>query len=352
MTAFDLDSALDSPITSQKSGISDGSGKLNYVRIPGVIDLSYSRRQTLNSCPRKFLLREIHQRTEHVPTAHTAYGHAFAAGVQNFLVHKDEELAVIATLAAWNADFDEEIPRDKKSIFWAVHKVRLFINNIYPLHFKGKWEVARLNDGRPAVELFYYIHIDGSHSMQGHIDVVLQSVEDSRLCVLEVKTGTRETNEANWANSDQTLGYNFVLDGVAQRENLRNRYNVIYLFAQSTDHALEGGESGFGFTLYNFPKSPKSRADYVSTLLLDIARIQLYKEHNFWPKNGNSCRSFNRNCEFFGTCDLQSMQADGRTETYEAVGLDEVDYEFTLDELLAIQSVSADEFNYMQEKLP
>ena len=59
--------------------------RLGYVAQEGVIALSYSRLNTLYSCPRKFQLSELMGRKSFSPTMHTAFGHAYGAGVQTFL---------------------------------------------------------------------------------------------------------------------------------------------------------------------------------------------------------------------------------------------------------------------------
>ena len=350
-TTQDFFAALDEPCVGAEVK-KDAQHKLGYVRVPGVVDLSYSKRQTLNGCPRLFKLREMNDMRTRTSSVDTAYGHAFAAGVQSFLVDQDVDRAFCELLKFWDVDVEDAKPTAKKSLWMCCVKLRQFIEFVYPMNFEGKWKVATMRDGRPAVELMYYIKVGDKFSQQGHIDIVLQSIETGELCVLEIKTGGGETHEAKWANSDQTTGYNVVLDGVAAIEGLRNRYQVIYLYCDTKSMELESGTVGYGFTMFHFPKSPKAKVDYINTLLLDIARIELYQDAEFWPKNGNHCHTYNRSCEFFGVCDLDSMINAGHTgdNSYNSMSLDEVDYVFELNELLEIQR-PAEDFNYMENHL-
>ena len=346
--------ALDEPVIGIDGKTPGGpkQHKLGYVRIPGVIDLSYSKRQTLHGCARLFKLRELNDLRQRSSSVDTAYGHAFAAGVQSFLAYGDRELAFCELLMMWDVDVSDVKPKARKSLGMCVAKLEQFIDFIYPLHFEGKWKCAHLMNGRPAVELHYYIKIGDHYSQQGHIDLVLESVETGELCVLEIKTGGGETHEAKWKNSDQTTGYNVVLDGVAVREEVRNKYQVIYLYCDTTGFEMDSGDAGYGFTLFHFPKSPRAKVDYINTLLLDIKQIQMYTEAGFWPKNGNHCHSFYKTCEFYGVCDLDSMlnAEHSGDNAYESLTLDEVDYVFELEDLLDIQR-PVEEFNYMENHL-
>lgn len=350
-TKSDFLAALDEPVIGTEVK-KDAQHKLGYVRIPGVTDLSYSKRQTLNGCARLFKLREMNDLRTRTSSVDTAYGHAFAAGLQSYITYQDEDLAFCEMLKFWDVDVENTKPTAKKSLWFCAFKLRQFIDFVYPLHFAGKWKVAMMRNGKPAVELMYYIKVGDKFSQQGHIDLVLQSVETNELCVLEVKTGGGETHEAKWSNSDQTTGYNVVLDGVAAVEDLRNKYQVIYIYCDTKALDLESGNVGYGFTMFHFPKSPKAKVDYINTLLLDIRRIELYQEADFWPKNGNHCHNYTRSCEFYGVCDLDSVVNAVHTgdNSYNSMTLDEVDYVFELQDLIDHQRPE-DEFNYMSNHL-
>lgn len=332
--------------------------RLGYVAEEGVIALSYSRLNTLYSCPRKFQLSELMGRKSFSPTMHTAFGHAYGAGVQTFLqyapspppaeafmhdfdsevmpayqaqMERAEQRAVVAAVAAWDMyQLDPEATTAsmaKKSIWEAIHAVRTFCAQEAPALLE-EWELAYLPSGKPMIELMFYIKA-GRYSYQGHIDIVLRNRHTRELCVFEIKTGSKPAAQADWANSSQTLGYNVVLQAFGLTELTQPAYYVKYLCYDASGRTMQ---------IMEFTKSPAERVEWIASILMDMAQMDMYAEHGIWPKRGGSCMDWFRPCEHFMTCDLSTASiAPPEHGSYESMGLDEVDLVLTLEQLLALQ---------------
>lgn len=338
--------------------------RLGYVAQEGVIALSYSRLNTLYSCPRKFQLSELMGRKSFSPTMHTAFGHAYGAGVQTFLqyapsppaaeafmhdfddevmpayqaaMERAEQRAVVAAVAAWDMyQLDPEATTAsmaKKSIWEAIHAVRTFCAQEAPALLE-EWELAYLPptpehpQGKPMIELMFYIQA-GRYSYQGHIDIVLRNRHTRELCVFEIKTGSKPASQADWANSSQTLGYNVVLQALGLTELTQPAYYVKYLCYDASGRTMQ---------IMEFTKSPAERVEWIASILMDMAQMDMYAEHGIWPKRGGSCMDWFRPCEHFMTCDLSTASlAPPEHGSYESMGLDEVDLVLTLEQLLALQ---------------
>lgn len=333
--------------------------KLGYVAQEGVIGLSYSRLNTLYTCPRKFQLSELMGRKSFSPTMHTAFGHAYGAGVQTFLqyapsppaleqyegidpdwdatlyeqkLERAKQRAVVAAVAAWDMySLDPEATTAsmaKKSIWEAIQAVSTFCEQEAPALLE-EWELAYLPSGKPMIELMFYIQA-GRYSYQGHIDIVLRHRHTRELCVFEIKTGSKPASQADWANSSQTLGYNVVLQAFGLTELTQPAYYVKYLCYDVSGRTMQ---------IMEFTKSPAERVEWIASILMDMQQMDLYAEHGIWPKRGGSCMEWFRPCEHFMTCDLSTATiAPPEQGSYESMSLDEVDLVLTLEQLLELQA--------------
>jgi len=308
--------------------------KLTYIAEPGIINLSYSKSKVLHECPRKFQLRENFRTGEHFVNIHTAFGHAYAAAIQCWFTTKDYELCLLSAMAHWDLPqlMGCEPPRNSRKCFEEVLiAFDIFIESIYPLYFEGKWEIAQL-DSHPAVELLYYLAIGDKFAHQGHIDLILQSVETGALCVAEIKTSERAVHPSQWSNSAQTLTYTVLCDELAKQYGLHNEYQVIYIIYNPKQ------EEGLGHTVYHFQKPASLKVEAINTILMECNQIATYEDAGFYPKNGDSCYSFFRACELYGLCD---MAGDGKlvqpqNSQYAIVPLEAADLYVRIEDLAAL----------------
>lgn len=307
--------------------------KLPYYKEPDGVVLSYSKLGTLHTCPREFYLGEMQGLKAFMPSAHTAYGHAVGAGVQEYLVartkgHEPEAalaIAIVAAMAAW--DMPSLWEQDKRGIkaieraMLAVERFALGLGEDLLLQYT----VPQFRD-RYAVELFFVLRLTERYTYQGHIDLVLQDRETGELVVLEIKTGSGAFDVADWANSPQALGYNCVLQAYGTMSQAQTAYHVLYLHYDA---------AGLDWTLQPFSKPAAVRAEWLTTLLLDVQTIEMYEQTEVFPKRGSQCKRFGRTCSFFGTCDLtQQVHAAPVEGAYESISADEVDIWVTADAVL------------------
>lgn len=301
----DLDHAvvLDGKVLEKSDGNKKSDAKrLGYVKIPGVINLSYSRLQTFHGCPRKFLLREVVAADAGFSgTVHTAFGSAFGAGVQEVLQSGSLQRGLLAAFAAWDVGYFEADKKSNKNIWTALMGVEKFYDLIYPELLDAGYELATYN-GKPANELFFLVWYGEKYNHQGHIDIVLYNRRTNKLVVLELKTTSKTPHVADWQNSEQTLGYSVVLDAMAEAIGAEAGWEVEYLIYNPSP-TKDNPEDGFGFVNYTFPKSELLKTEYIVGTLQDIRLIEMMFEDKHFPKRGNNCMSWNRVCDYFGRCD-------------------------------------------------
>jgi len=314
--------------------------KLGYVLREGIRSLSYSRLNTFHSCPRKFHIGEMRGARGFDPTIHTAFGHAYGAGVQTYMQYVESSghevakmRAVVAAIAAYDyADIFEELPRVGKSFNHAIIAVENFCEMTAPL-ICAEYKLAII-DGKPAVELFFLLQIGEHTDYQGHIDLVLEHRESGELYVAEIKSKGGDTHPAEWQNSFQTLGYNTILH--AFRPTGTN-FNVLYLVFNTKDLIT---------TPLSFSKSAAHRAEFLTSLLQEVAVMDMYEEQGYWPKRGNSCYAWNKPCYLFGLCDSPLAEVN-QGDAYESLTMDDVDIYLHIDTLLSSETAElSDDINW------
>lgn len=324
--------------------------KLDYGTKDGY-GLSYSRLQTLHSCPRKFQIENIFGLGVRTSNVNFAYGHAVAAGIQELVADPTNlAKAVVATAAAWDIDMDEESSRaKKKSLWYAIRGVTKFydmVSNPKTSMLRG-YEVAMFPDKdgvlKPAIELTFAIECHDGYVYEGHIDLVLYDPVKDMYIILELKTtGFNNLHEAIYKNSDQALSYSLVLDSIAKAAGASSSFNVFYLVYKSG--AME-------YEPFLFPKNRTQRAKFINSLILDIEVLELYRSTGIYPQRGESCYAFFSPCDYFANCGMSdstlnraSVIAEGiETDTEEKFAtIKEFDFTFHLD---TIKQDQMDEIN-------
>lgn len=298
---------------------------------PNLKQMSHSSIITLHHCPRKYELEKLGKRLQDWGEVHLDFGHVVGEGVQEYFITRSRDAAMMKVYMGWQSGIDEgaEEGREKsKKTFWhALHAVDRFIS--YAETYFGNFEIAILN-GRPAVELGFCIDCGDGYVYRGYIDAVLIDRVAKRLVVLENKTtGSWNVNEASYKNSGQGLGYMVLLDIVAEALGMQivSDYPVYYPVYKTMD---------FDWEIMQFSKSKTARAKWIRSLLLDKSHIQQYAELEYFPMHGESCMNFNKQCEYFGVCELSNASIIGTpVERIEKAG--KYDYYFSLDDLIQQQ---------------
>lgn len=305
----------------------------------GINILSYSTFSGLHSCERKFQLKKLEQSNansiETVSAFNTnidfAFGRTVETGIHAVLLNKPKHLIWFDMFRAWDAELllqhPKEIPKTFLDAWIAIDKFAWIKDNM----FQG-WELAYFN-GKPAIELAMHIDMENGFHYLGHMDVALYNPLERRYRVLEIKTtGLKWVHPAMYKNSDQANGYTVILDSIAKDIEETATFEVFYLVFTTNN----GQWNRFDFTY-----SRSNRAGWINTILLDINRINTYKQVNFWPKRGGSCMDFGRPCQFFDACDLDAEHFNGTGE-FEEVSEEELlthefDFRFKLSEIIQTQ---------------
>jgi len=306
---------------------------------------SYSLLTNLHKCPRLFELDKLQANSEIIldsgpANLDFAFGHAVGAGIQTFAATKSLIAAQFAAFLAWRAPWDAE-KFDKrgastgKSLAHATYAVEAFS------HFweqeLSEWEVVRLPNGRPATELAFAVNMQQEPTPIyhfGHVDTVLQHKVTKSLAVWEGKTTTTEDiDEAEYANSNQALGYSVIVDAIAQQIGAEGtEYEVLYIVYSA---------KGRKFSLLPFGKTRTQRAEWLQDTLLDHANLQTYQRIGFYPKRGESCvNKYGRKCHWFGSCHMSNESLfPGVVPPVltDVESVESLDFQFTLEDLVKSQ---------------
>lgn len=306
---------------------------------------SYSLLTNLHKCPRLFELDKLQANSEILvdvgpPNLDFAFGHAVGAGIQTYAATKSLIAAQFAAFLAWRAPHDAEKIDARgnpvgKSLAHATNAIEIFAN--FWEEELSEWEVVKLPNGRPATELAFAIDMQQAPEPIyhfGHVDTVLQHKETKTLAVWEGKTTTMEDiDEAEYANSNQALGYSVIVDAIAAEIGASGtEYEVLYIVYSSKARK---------FLLLPFGKTRTQRAEWLQDTLLDHANLSTYQRIGFYPKRGESCvNKYGRKCHWFGTCQMSNASLFPGVVPPVLSDVDSVeslDFKFTLSDLIKSQ---------------
>lgn len=300
--------------------------------------ISHSIVSGLHACPRKFVLEKIsaNYKSEYLianePNIDFVFGHSVGAGIQTFLAFdRNLTYGLYAAFLGWHAkwDFGKEdyLRRKHKTIERAVLAVESF--SYFSNTALDEWEIFKLEDERPAVELSFCIDFGGSKYF-GHIDLILRNVRTGRIAIGENKTsGYSNPDEASYRNSGQALGYSIVLDSLVGE---LADYDVLYLVYSATSQEWQ---------CFPFAKSVAKKLEWMQDRLFDMGHIKQYFQMQHFPQDGASCLLFNRRCQFFGQCDL--VDKEKMAALPELGGPEEVevaypvDFYFKMEDIVKVQ---------------
>jgi hypothetical protein len=262
-----------------------------------ILNLSYSSRNTLHSCPRKFQLYRLNSKAEqtedHAQSLTFAYGHCIGKGVQDIFENKTLAVTLWEAFLAWDVDLLSENPKQNKSFFGALHA----INQLHHARESGFLEEYDLVywEGKPACELSFSIALPDGFIYRGFVDAVIRNRNTGAVVVLECKTtSATRVNPAQYKNSAQAIGYSIVLDSLFPE---LSSYEVYYLVYQAKSQE---------WTTIPFEKTYFQRALWIRELLLDVEMIKLYEAAQIYPMNGEACYDFFRECEYLQHCTLST----------------------------------------------
>jgi hypothetical protein len=298
---------------------------------------SYSMQSTLKACARKFQLMKMEADCNgpkvYEDNPDFAFGHAVGAGVATYDETQDLQKSLWACFLAWNIDLFAE--KEKKfgpgsrspnksfhHAMWAIMCYETFYHEETDL---AEYNVVK-NESTVAVDFE-----DGNFYV-GHIDTLLRNRNSGKFKVKENKTTVFATvDPALYSNSEQALSYALVVDSLGASE-----YDVLYTVYSTTEQR---------WMQFEFTKSPRAKAEWIQSQFFTNSNIELYSEHNFFPKNGASCISFGRRCEYYESCDFNSSNVFGknfsglpRAESFATLEtVEPYDFKFKVSEILTQQ---------------
>lgn len=289
------------------------------------MNLSYSGLELLNTCERKFELEKMYQaQTSNASTSlDLVAGSSFGAGLQALLQNKSLEEAHWEAYKKWmfpNGTDKESVSiyeESKKKSFMLVslHMQKYFLN---PILANQGWEVWKLPNGRPAIEVGFHITLPNGYSYRGYIDAILQHFT-GKLTALEIKTsGMENAHVANWQNSFQGMSYSLITDYISQKQSEEQ----LFFIAEFPK---------LGQQVMDFWRGPKDKYAWLPALALDMQRIETYKRNKHFPMRGSACYDYFRPCHHLGICNL-SQQQDYVSPPPE--DLSKYDYCFNIQELI------------------
>lgn len=265
---------------------------------PRLQNLSYSSRLQLHACPQKFRLYKLRnplvevQDRDGTGSITFAFGHAVGTGVQDCLQGMTEDQWLLKMFLEWPEDLLAVDEKRKKSFWYACIAVQKFaFLRQQGLLLKG-YELMQYG-GKPACELGFCISLPHGFKERGYLDAALQHQETGKIAVLECKTTWfSNVNSAQYKNSSQAIGYSVVLDKIAGEYSDYTVYYPVYVTTR------------FEWEVFPFTKRFAERAGWLQELLFDISDVQRYEETGHYPRRGESCIAFGRECEYFGSCTL------------------------------------------------
>jgi PD-(D/E)XK nuclease superfamily len=309
--------------------------KLDYIIEPNIIALSYSKLQTAKTCPRMFLLKEMMGSGSYTPSIDTAYGHAWAAGVQELFRSESICKAMLALIDAWDYAYFESPYGDKaaKSMWSCIMSLQIWYETQFSV-LTLKYKLAVLGN-KPAIELFIYMRA-GQFSYQVHIDLVLEDRFTEELVVTEIKTSGLPQQRANWENSSQTLGYYTFIKAIAAGAKKSVHPQILYIVQQTGK--LFKYEENNGFFLFPFVKSVETPVEFMQAVNCDIRTLELYIESQYFPKYGQNCVRFGKPCYYFGSCD-DTLVASTPANHYLNATLEDADFVLEFEQILDLLEV-------------
>ncbi|MAP95941.1 MAG: hypothetical protein CMK07_13625 [Ponticaulis sp.] len=317
-----LDTQLDIKVVDEEVEVIDLQGEID----PRIKLLSHSSRNLLHACPRKYELYKLKSNSvstdperEQESEVTLNFGSVVGVGIQSVIEGKSFDRAVLDCFLEWEIDLDAATERQNKSYYRAIYAVKKFYD-LYTLGAISDYELVYYK-GKPACELSFNIILPNGYRYRGFLDVVLRHKETGEIIVLELKTSSGIAQPAMFQNSGQAIGYSVVLDELFPE---LSSYSVYYLVYETRSYEYKP---------MHFMKSLSKRAQWLSEMLLDIEKLELYHKSDLFPMHGESCYSFGRPCEYLGICEHSNLQlTKPYTNLVEAyVKEDEGKYQFNVD---------------------
>lgn len=280
---------------------------------------SYSSRELFHTCERKYqLVKLVGPAPIKEENEYFCHGHAFGAGAAEYILSGDKQKALFACWMGYWPIIDTEE--------YNAYVSCAILEGAFPKldEIRRDYTVAYF-DSKPAIELSARVNVNESIYDVAFIDLVLINKATGRYGVFEVKTTSSRLNDLTplYKNSSQTIGYSIILDAIAGSD--QSDFDTIHFVAQMKSKKLDD----MHYHIIPFKRNIHDRLNWFLTLGLDIQKLQTLQKMNYFPMR-NSCLSFNRPCQYFGTCDLRKTD----TPRVQPEDTNEYQFVFELDDIV------------------
>lgn len=274
-----------------------------------VLRISHSSRRLGHSCWRKFQFRKLFEHGVREESLAASRGNALHKGIQHYLVHRDEDRAVVEYMLNYpihlcqDSSHPDSLEAGYSTLMDMINSTPLLAN-----------ELATVNclDGvvRPAIEVPFEIILEGftlrdgeepwTVAYVGYIDAIFYNRHTGEFTVVDVKTTQRKNMnpDALYFFSEQCIPYGLVLEYMQGHEI--QGFEVQYLSCQVD--LLEPN-----CQVHAYSKSRDDIEDWFRGLLVDLANLRMFVDMDWFPRSGggDSCMAWNRKCPYFDLCGVR-----------------------------------------------
>jgi hypothetical protein len=147
------------------------------------------------------------------------------------------------------------------------------------------------------VELGFGIQYHNGTWERGYIDLVLQNKHTKEIVVLEVKTSGALSvgTDADWHNSPQGLMYVIIVQYLLAQHDVHVNSRVLY---------IEYNKRHKQYTIFPFEKPAREQAEFLIACMYDVKMREMLFDAKVKLLKSGKCKSYGRQCDFFGVCDL------------------------------------------------
>lgn len=269
------------------------------MKISTIKTISHSGRQLFYSCPRKFQLSKTKTfyYAERRESKALSFGKAFGTGIQALMSGRSLDDSLILSALDFSPDiaFDEDAIKSQESLAHVHEAMNSFYHGQLP-GLSADWKVLDM-PGLNGVELGFGISYPDGTIERGFIDLVLQNKSSGEVIILEIKTvgSMQVSTDSKWINSPQGIMYLLILDFLLGRKGIQLNNRVLY---------LEYNKRHKQYTIFPFEKTIPERIDFLTSCLYDVEMRSGVLDRNQKAFKTGNCTTYNRQCDYFGVCDL------------------------------------------------
>ena len=271
------------------------------------IRYSHSSSRTVKSCWRRFEFKKIIGVEARETGVEAVVGQALHAGFQHWLKTGDREASIHEMALNYPFDLTTNENYDR-SVYAAYATLEALID--YPV--LQEYEIARIKvknekgieEERAAIEVPFEFTIENfslsdkspvTVSYIGKIDAVLYNKLTDEYAVVDIKTHRKNMNDLSpiYAFDEQCIPYSLVIERLLGRELQTITVRYLSCYVDLLDPRV---------VLYPFTKTKEDIQDWGLSLAIELQQMKTFYTMGWFPRNPNSCVSFNSKCPFFDLC--------------------------------------------------